>query len=186
MIFALLLRSGFTGPFSSSLREAGRLDIAHQAALNTFFLAGSIRRNNELHLFLYGPPNPPLHLSMIGKEIYDIRTDEETWREILLEVLSGKHHQGIYLSKEGIEPWINNIIKQRRVFVMHERGKNIIEIKPEDNDCFVIGDHIGLPKNLEKYILRLGGQKLSIGKKHYLAAQVIEIINYIYDVYGGA
>jgi tRNA (pseudouridine54-N1)-methyltransferase len=121
---------------------------------------------------------------MIGREIYNIRTDEATWKEIILKILSGEQHPGIYVKKEGIEPWLEQIAKERRIFVLHEKGIQIKEIKLRDEDCFIIGDNVGLPRNLERLIIRLGGEKLSLGKKHYLASQVIQIINYIHDVYG--
>ena len=49
-----------------------------------------------------------------------------------------------------------------------------------ENNLFVIGDHIGLPKNDESFVLRYG-TRLSLGKQKYLAASCIDIINYRID-----
>ena len=45
---------------------------------------------------------------------------------------------------------------------------------------FVLGDHIGLPKTVEDFVLRYG-EKVSLGKQPYLAASCITILNFLMD-----
>ena len=49
-----------------------------------------------------------------------------------------------------------------------------------DDAVFVLGDHVGLPRNVERFALRFG-EKISLGKQPYLAASCITIINYLLD-----
>ena len=46
-----------------------------------------------------------------------------------------------------------------------------------------MGDHVGLPKAEERFVLRTG-TKLSIGRTRYLSASVIDIINHELDERG--
>ncbi len=178
--FILYSRTGKTAPFNGSLLEAGRLDVIHQCIISAMFLSHSIRRDVEFHVFLYGSPNPPLHIIIDGSSLYDVRTDEATWNKILNEILSGHPHQGIFMRKEGIENYVETL---KKIFVLNEKGKDIKEFERKDLDdaSFIIGDQVGLPIKFEKFVRRLGANELSLGKKRYLASSVINIINYSLD-----
>lgn len=178
--FILYSRTGFTGPFNVSLREAGRLDTVYQCIVSAMFISHGIRRDTEFHAFLYGRPNPPLHLTIKGNELYDVRVDERTWNEIFNVVFSGKTHPGIYVKHEGIETYVKTLDK---IFILNEKGDAIDRIQEEKlrDASFILGDHVGLPIKFEKLLERYNAEKLSLGKTRYLAASVINIINYILD-----
>ena len=66
------------------------------------------------------------------------------------------------------------------IFVLEEQGVNISAADLGDNPVFVLGDHVGLPRKDEKFALRYG-KKISLGKKPYLAATCVDVINYFLD-----
>jgi tRNA (pseudouridine54-N1)-methyltransferase len=133
------------------------------------------------HAILSGPPNPPMHLEINGDTLHDVRLDEVTWTAILSKVLTGGSHPGITIKKESLQAFIRSRAEAGvEIFVLEERGKNINEIDFNEDAVFVLGDHIGLPKKDEKFILRFG-KKISLGKQRYLAASCIDIINYTLD-----
>ena len=70
--------------------------------------------------------------------------------------------------------------KERHLFVLEEQGENISDADLGDNPVFVLGDHVGLPRKDEKFALRYG-KKISLGKKPYLAATCVDVINYFLD-----
>lgn len=175
--FILYSRKGRTDGNISSLREAGRLDVVYQCLLFALFTSGSIRRDVIFHVILGGPPRPPIHLTVDGRVVFDVRTDEETWKEILRKVLSKGSHPGITLNKESLQQLV---VEKANVFVLEEKGTHISKVKFGVDPTFVLGDQIGLPKKDESFLLR-HGKKISIGKKPYLAATCIDIINYIAD-----
>lgn len=175
--FILYSRKGRTDGNISSLREAGRLDVVYQCLLFALFTSGSIRRDVIFHAILGGPPRPPLHLTVDGQIVFDVRTDEETWKEILRTVLSKGSHPGITLNKESLQQLA---VEKTNLFVLEEKGTHISKVEFGVDPTFVLGDQIGLPKKDESYLLR-HGKKISIGKKPYLAATCIDIINYIID-----
>ncbi len=178
--FILYSRKGKTSPEFRSLREAGRLDIVHECVEASLFLSHGIRKDVVFHAILSGPPSPPLHLEIDGANIRDVRTDQETWGSILRKVLSGKLHPGITISKESFESLLKRKADKTSIFVLEEGGKDIMEIRMNRNLVFVLGDHIGLPKRVEAFALRYG-EKVSLGKRPYLAASCITILNFMLD-----
>jgi len=178
--FILFSRSGKTNSAFSNLHDAGRLDIVYECVVTSLFLSHGIRRDVTFHAILNGPPNPPLHIQIDGGSLYDVRTDVDTWQQILRKVIAGKSHPGISVDKTGFEALLKKEAQSRIVYVLEEGGKNIAETEPADDAVFVLGDHVGLPKKAEMFALRYG-EKISLGKQPYLAASCITIIYYLLD-----
>ena len=178
--FVLYSRKGRTGSRFTSLRDAGRLDVVHECIVAGLFLSHGIRRNVVFHALLSGPPTPPLHLNIDGATLRDVRTDMETWKEILKKVLSGKRHPGISVDKTSFEGLLKVKAIKSPIYVLEEGGKDIFEVDVGENPVFVLGDHIGLPRKVEGFALRYG-EKVSLGKRPYLAASCITVINYLLD-----
>jgi len=177
--FILLSRRGRTDGNFRCLREAGRLDVVYQCILFAFFTSGAIRRDVIFHTILGGPPHPPLHLIIDGRELRDVRTDERSWERILRKVLSGGSHPGIHVRRESFQGLLR-AMKHREIFVLEEKGQDIKDVDLGANPVFVLGDQVGLPKKDEAFALRFG-TKISLGKKPYLAATCIDVINYLLD-----
>jgi len=178
--FILFSRLGRTDSAFANLHDAGRLDIVHECIVAGLFLSHGLRRDVTFHAVLNGPPNPPLHIQINGETLYDVRTDVDTWQNILRKVIAGKSHPGISRSKTGFEALLKSKAENRTVYVLEEGGKNITETKLSSNAVFVLGDHVGLPKKAETFALRFG-EKISLGKQPYLAASCITVINYLLD-----
>ena len=178
--FILYSRVGRTDSQWNSLHEAGRLDIVQECTVASLFLSHGLRRNVTLHAILNGPPKPPLHLQIDGTELFDVRTDTETWTTILKKTLSGKPHPGITTHKTGFETLLKTKAETSQIYVLEEGGKNIQNITLAENPVFVLGDHVGLPLKAETFALRYG-EKISLGKTPYLAASCITVLNYLLD-----
>ncbi|RLI40378.1 tRNA (pseudouridine(54)-N(1))-methyltransferase TrmY [Candidatus Bathyarchaeota archaeon] len=178
--FILLSRRGRTDGRFRSLRAAGRLDVVYQCILFAFFTSGTIRRDVIFHAILGGPPNPPLHLRIDGRELRNVRTDERTWERILKKVLSGGSHPGIKIERRSFQDLVRSF-SNRKIFVLEEKGQDVINVDFGSNPVFILGDQIGLPKKDEMFALRFG-TKISLGKRPYLAATCIDIINYLLDL----
>ncbi len=175
--FILYSRTGKTDSRFKALREGGRLDVVYQCILMALFRSHALRRDVVFHAILGGSPKPPLELVVEGEKLSDVRTDERTWEEILRKVLSGKEHPGIHVRKNSLQ----QLVKEKsNIFVLEESGESIKTIDLGTNPVFVLGDHVGLPKKDEEFVLRYG-KKVSIGQKEYLASACICIINYILD-----
>lgn len=176
--FVIYSRTGKTSPNFRSLREGGRLDVIYQCILMAIFYSHGIRKDVVFHAILNGAPKPPLELIVDGATLRNVRTDENTWEGIIRNVLSGESHPGINLKKNNLQQLIK---EKKNVFVLEESGEDIKTIELGTNPVFVLGDHVGLPRNEEKFVLRYG-KKVSLGKKAYLAAACVSNINYILDL----
>ncbi len=171
---------GKTDPNFTSLHDAGRLDIVHECIVSSLFLSHGLRRDVTFHAVLNGPPNPPVHIQINGETLYDVRTDMETWQQILKKTLAGKPHPGISKDKTAFETLLKTKAQTHQIFVLEEDGKNVSDVVFPENCLFVLGDHVGLPKRAEDFALRFG-EKISLGKTPYLATSCITIINYTLD-----
>lgn len=179
--FVLYSRKGRTDGSFGSLEQGGRLDVVYQCILTSIFRSHAHRRDVTFHAILNGPPNPPLHLEVSGENLRDARTDERTWEAILRNVLDGGLHPGISLKKESLQ----GLVRERSesevdIFVLEEKGEPISSVDFRDSGLFVLGDHVGIPKNDERFVLRFG-RKISLGRQRYLAASCIDILNFILD-----
>jgi tRNA (pseudouridine54-N1)-methyltransferase len=178
--FILYSRLGRTDSNWTNLHDAGRLDIAYECTIAALFLSHAIRKDTTFHTILSGPPNPPLNIKIQGETLHDVRTDQQTWQQILKKILSGKAHPGITLAKTSFEALIKTKAEEAQIYVLEERGKDITETALGNKPIFVLGDHVGLPKKAENFTLRYG-EKISLGKQPYLAATCITILNYLLD-----
>jgi len=178
--FVLFSRMGKTDPIFSNLHDAGRLDIVHECIVSSLFLSHGLRRDVTFHAILNGAPNPPVHIQINGETLYDVRTDMETWQQILKKLLAGKSHPGINKDRTAFETLLKAKAQTHKVYVLEEGGKDIGEMVFPENSLFVLGDHVGLPKKAEAFALRFG-EKISLGKTPYLAMSCITIINYTID-----
>ena len=173
-------RKGRTNSKFKGLREAGRLDIVYECIVASLFLSHALRKDVTFHALLYGPPSPPLRVKIEGATLYDVRTDNETWKGILKKVLSGKAHPGITMDRISFEALIKAKARESSIYVLEEGGKDMNQVSMDKNPILVLGDHIGLPKTVERFALRYG-QKVSLGRRPYLAASCITILNYLLD-----
>ena len=178
--FILFSRIGQTDANFHSLHDAGRLDIVHECIVSSLFLSHGLRRDVAFHAILNGPPNPPIHIQIDGSILYDVRTDMDTWHQILKKTLFGKPHPGITKDKTSFEALLKTKAQTRQIYVLEEDGKDLSEVSLGENSLFILGDHVGLPKKAELFAQRFG-EKISLGKQPYLAASCITIINYTLD-----
>ncbi len=178
--FLLYSRMGKTEPHWSNLHDAGRLDIAFECIVSSLFLSHGLRRDVMFHAILNGAPNPPLHVQIDGASLYDVRTDIDTWDAILRKAVAGKTHPGVTVEKAGFETLLKQKAETRSIYVLEEGGKNITQTQIAQNPLFVLGDHVGLPKNAERFAERYG-EKISLGRQPYLAASCITVINFLLD-----
>lgn len=179
----LYLRSGRTSANFKNLMDGGRLDIMYQCILTSIFKSQSHRHDVIFHAILNGPPNAPLHVQISGERLRNAHIDESSWEQIIRNVLHKKDHEGIEVERCSLQ----EVIKKKHnegvsIFLLDCKGDYFEEshIRGEGNNLFVVGDHIGLSRNEEKFIMRYG-RKLSLGKEKYLAASCIDIVNYLLD-----
>jgi len=181
--FLLYSRTGWTSGNFKNMIEGGRLDIVYQCALMALFKAQSHRNDVIFHVVLNGPPRPPTHIEISGADLRDARVDERTWEGIFKKVLYGHEHPGIKVEKCSLQELVKRKSAEgHAIYILGKKGDELqtSHLTEKENMLFVIGDHIGIPKKDEGFVLRYG-KLISLGKEKYLAASCIDILNYNID-----
>lgn len=177
-------RAVTTGNFDlSNLMKAGRMDIACNVIIDTFFLSHATREDVKLHLIFEGPPNPTMHLifeynpemsiskkdvaGLIRRMLFKAPKEAGELKEVF---------PGCSIEKKSFEALIKELDKQgKNVFLLDEDGEDIRKIKMKGNEVFIIGDQDGFPVEKRKLLKTI--EKIAVGPKIYFASQVVTIIN---------
>jgi tRNA (pseudouridine54-N1)-methyltransferase len=169
------------------LIEAGRMDLVCRCITSALWLSHKARDDTNFFVVLNGPPKPPVTIWFDGSKLLKVYVDEKTnarWMKKLLSLNFGKEWlevEGIKISRKSLQDIIKEL--EGNIYVLHEKGKPIQDIKIKENPIFIMGDQIGLPDKDEKFALR-NGEKVSLGKKVYLVSSCISILNWVCDERG--
>ena len=138
-------RLGKTNAAFGSLHDAGRLDIVYECIVTSLFLSHGIRRDVTFHASLNGAPKPPLHIKIDGVTLYDVRTDVDTWQQILRKTIAGKTHPGITADKTSFEALIKTEAETHTVYVLEEGGQDVAHAELADDAVFGGSEFIRRP-----------------------------------------
>jgi tRNA (pseudouridine54-N1)-methyltransferase len=171
--------------YFKNIYYSGRLDIVVNSIIHSFFISNGLRKNVRFDLLLMGKPVPP-RLIRIESNIETpwSKKDIETLLSSSLKKFNKKGIKnpfpGIYVDKKDIFDLINEYKKEnRKIYLLDRNGENIENIKIE-NPVFIIGDFLGIPKDIKKKIDN-DVIKVSLGDINYFSSQVIVILNYYLD-----
>ncbi len=163
--------------------SGGRMDLVARCVANTLWVSKALRRDSCIHVVAYGKPCPPLTISFYGDKLQRVDVDERSIASWIKKIMSGQTtNPGITKRRIGFEDLVKELAKQEKNFyVLHEKGKDVREVEIKERPVFILGDHIGLPKKLEKFVERFNAEKISLGKISYLSSQCITILHYELD-----
>jgi tRNA (pseudouridine54-N1)-methyltransferase len=183
-----------TGNFPlDNLMKAGRMDIACNIVIMSFFVSHNMREDVKLHLIFDGPPNPPVHIEMnpsAGK-IADVENKIDISKKDvagLIKKILYKAPQkvgqpkrevfaGYSVEKKSFSNLITELLEQgKKIYILDKRGEDIRNLKLDDNSVFVLGDQDGIPKQEMKRIKGLEISKVSVGPYMYFASQAITLV----------
>jgi len=175
------------------LMKAGRMDIACQIVIMTFFVSHHTREDTKLHLVFNGPPDSPKHLELFpGGNFLD---DDEKRIDISKKDVAGLIKRMLYKYKKGQKNEVSpgyfiekkdlfHIVQEmiddgKKVYILDRRGDDIRKCNDKDlkDAVFIIGDQEGIPKPELKKLKKLSISKVNIGRQMYFASQTVTIVN---------
>jgi tRNA (pseudouridine54-N1)-methyltransferase len=88
---------------------------------------------------------------------------------------------GVTVRTVAFERLVQELAVDHQLFVMDPKGTSIRDQVFEKDPCFLLTDHIPMPKNTFHTLDRLGTKKLTLGKKMLFASQCVVLIHHELD-----
>lgn len=88
---------------------------------------------------------------------------------------------GVTVRTVAFDRLVQELAVDHQLFVMDPKGASIREQVFAGNPCFLMTDHIPMPKKILPSLERLGAKKIALGKKMLFASQCVVLIHYELD-----
>lgn len=88
---------------------------------------------------------------------------------------------GVTVRTISFEKLVQELAADHPLFVMDPKGTPIREQAFEGSPCFLLTDHIPMPKNTFHTLDRLGTKRISLGRKMLFASQCVVLIHHALD-----
>ena len=174
------------------LAKAGRIDILLHSMLHAFFTSNARRVDVTLHLILDGPPTPPRHVQIDGRE-------HISWsKKDLLKLLQIALYKakpgvrvtpmpGLMVEAVGFQHVVTRLAGAMRAFLLDPRGESFETLLPaeEEDVLLILGDHDGIPSKLWRRV-KEHVTRARLGDVMYYTSQSIIIAQYLMDRQWGA
>ena len=172
-------------------KEAHPEILAH-TLMNAVFVAQSHRADVTVHLVLESTADYSRAIRFDANAIHDFGGFDE--RALLGKVASaldaskgmGKEEtrtveSGITVRTVSFERLVQELAVDHQLFVMDRKGTSIREQVFQDNPCFLLTDHIPMPKKTFHSLERLGAKKIALGSTMLFASQCVVLIHHELD-----
>ena len=189
-VFVLRARSAPT--HSQDLLDAvgkgAHTEILAHTLMNAIFVAQSHRADVIVHLVLENSRDYSRTISFDSNDICDIGGFHEqallgkVARALDVSTGMGKEESrrvesGITVRTISFEKLVQELAEDHQLFVMDKKGTPMRGKAIAGTPCFVLTDHMPMPKNSLKGLERLGAGKLSLGPKILFASQCVLLIH---------
>jgi tRNA (pseudouridine54-N1)-methyltransferase len=186
--FFLVANIARTSEFSlNDLPGAGRMDIVCRFIAQSLFISHGVRRDSAAIVTLLGEPEPPKTVLIKGDEVKYMSPDERNIAGLLKKSLRlkvekswKKSSPGIYISSKDVEE-VLDCFQSSKIVYLREDGQDLVKNISIDDFLFVLGDHIGVPDELEQIIISKSDMVASLSPISLQADQCIIILHNILD-----
>jgi tRNA (pseudouridine54-N1)-methyltransferase len=88
---------------------------------------------------------------------------------------------GVHVSTTSFERLVKKLSEDHQLYIMDRKGTPIKEQIFSAHPCFILTDHIPMPKNTLSGLERLGAKTISLGKTMLFASQCVLLIHHALD-----
>ena len=172
-------------------REAHPELLAH-TLMNAIFVAQSHRADVVVYLVLESTQDFSRTIRFDANDLHDIGGFDE--RALLARIAKaldastgmGKDEtrpveSGITVRTVSFERLVQELADGHQLFVMDRKGTPMRGQVFEGNPCFLLTDHIPMPKKTFHSLERLGAKKLTLGRTMLFASQCVVLIHHALD-----
>jgi tRNA (pseudouridine54-N1)-methyltransferase len=163
-------------------------EILAHTLMNALFVAQSHRDDVVVYLVLESTHDYSRTVRFYADEMRDIGGFHEqallskVAKALDVSVGMGKEQErtveaGITVRTVSFEKLVQELAVDHNLFVMDKKGTSIREQEFSGSPCFLLTDHIPMPKKSFNGLQRLGAQKISLGPKMLFASQCVVLIH---------
>lgn len=171
----------------ASVGKDAHVEILAHTLMNAMFVAQSHRADVVVYLVLESTQDFSRTISFSSNDIRDLGGFHE--QALLDKVASaldasrgmGKEESrpvepGIVVRTISFEKLVLELAEEYKLFVMDKKGIPIREKMFQGNACFLLTDHMPMPKKSFNSLDRLGAERLALGPKMLFASQCVVLI----------
>jgi len=178
--------------FLGQVGTAGHVEYLARIIVNALFIAKGHRADTTLTLVVENSTDYSRALTLRGESLGNLNglTEPE-----LLETLANSLFEARALAKEaeivtehGIRvsaTSFEHLAKQRlaacEVLLLDRKGEDLRDCELRGDAVFLLGDHVPMPRKLQKSLVRQGARPLSVGPVMLHTAQCIVVIQNEFD-----
>lgn len=173
-------------------KEAHTEILAH-TLMNAIFVAQSHRDNVIVHLVLESTKDYSRTISFVASELSNLGGFHE---QALIAKVSKALDKSVGMTKEELrtveagitvrtlsfEKLVQELAVDHQLFMMDKKGTSIRQQRFADKPCFLLTDHIPMPKKSFNTLKRLGTEKISLGPTMLFASQCVVLIHNELDI----
>ena len=172
-------------------QEAHPEILAH-TLMNAIFVAQSHRPDVVVYLVLESTQDYSRTISFDANAMHEIGGFNEqallgkVARALDASAGMGKEQErpvesGVSVRTVSFERLVQELADGHQLFVMDRKGTPIREQAFDGNPCFLLTDHIPMPKKTFHSLERLGAKKIALGSKMLFASQCVVLIHHALD-----
>ena len=192
--FVLRARAAPTDPqkLLAGVGQEAHTEILAHTLMNAIFVAQSHRADVVVYLVLESTQDYSRTVRFEAAAMHAIGGFDE--RALLGKVAAaldasrgmGKEESrpvesGVTVRTISFEKLVQELATDHQLFVMDPKGTSIREQAFAENPCFLLTDHIPMPKNTFHTLDRLGTKRISLGRKMLFASQCVVLIHHALD-----
>ena len=192
--FVLRARAAPTdsGKLLASIGDEAHPEILAHTLMNAVFVAQSHRPDVVVHLVLESTQDFSRTIRFEANAMHEIGGFNEqallgkVARALDASAGMGKEQErpvesGVSVRTVSFERLVQELADGHQLFVMDRKGTPIREQAFDGNPCFLLTDHIPMPKKTFNSLDRLGATRLTLGKTMLFASQCVVLIHYELD-----
>jgi tRNA (pseudouridine54-N1)-methyltransferase len=176
----------------AAIGQEAHTEILAHTLMNAIFVAQSHRPDVVVYLVLESTPDFSRTIRFEASAMHEIGGFDE--RALLGKVAKaldasvgmGKEESrpvesGVTVRTIAFERLVQELARDHQLFIMDRKGTPIREQAFGGNPCFLLTDHIPMPKKVLPSLERLGAKQLSLGPTMLFASQCVLLIHHQLD-----
>lgn len=193
-VFVLRARSAPTHSrdLLAAVGQAAHTEILAHTLMNALFVAQSHRPDVAVHLVLESSPDYSRTVSFHSNDLRDIGGfhEQALLRKIAraLDASAGMGkdesravESGISVRTISYEKLVQELAEDHPLFVLDRKGTPMRDKTFAGSPCFLLTDHLPLPKKSFHGLERLGAERISLGPVMLFASQCVVLIHHELD-----